>query len=79
MHTSRTLDIAVDQSFAVDRKGQSISETLRQRVLASWDRLFQATRRAQTSPEAEPLSDYYKSAYDRVCASAPVTSFDRFA
>ena len=79
MHTSHTLGIAVDESFAIDRKGQSIAETLRQWVLASWDRLFQATRRTQTSPEAEPLSGYYKSAYDRVCASAPVTSFDRFA
>jgi hypothetical protein len=79
MHTSHTLGIAVDQAFAIDRKGQSIVETLRRQILSSWDRLFKATPSAQTSPEAEPLSGYYKGAYERANASAPVTSFDRFS
>jgi hypothetical protein len=70
MTTSRTLGIAIGQTFANDRAAQ-FSDRL-------WG-LLSALRRAPTSTGLQPVSGYYKDASDRACASAPVTSLRQIA
>ena len=70
MTTSRTLGIAVSQTFANGRAAP-FSDRL-------WA-LLRALARAETSTGLQPVSGYYKDASDRACASAPVTSLRQIA
>jgi hypothetical protein len=80
MSKSHTFAIAVDEQFTIHSTARSLAEKLGRQTTGSWtqlrDRIFAVLARA---PRNHTTSNYYKSASDRVCWSAPVTSLRRVA
>ena len=69
MTTSHTL--AIDEQFTIDREPKAIADQL-------WMVLRKLLVAAPTLPGGEDASRYYRGAYERASASAPVTTLRRF-
>jgi hypothetical protein len=78
MTKSHSLSIAIDEPFTIHRRAQTIAETPHSSHRL-WTFLSRALARMQPLPKQWSGSSYYNSAYDRACASAPVTSLRHFA
>jgi len=71
----------LDTTLAGPRKARIAIENMQDRLFDGWERLGKLlfsradAVQARHADDVQPLSRYYASASERVCSSAPVSSF----